>query len=58
MENVANGAQAPADHAQPSAGELVKRLSEQVSLLVRDALKLAQLEMTRKGNEIKERAHS
>lgn len=30
-------------------GELVKHLSEQVSRLVRDELKLAQLEMTRKG---------
>lgn len=34
-----------------SAGELVKQLSEQVSTLVRDELKLAQLEMTRKGKE-------
>jgi hypothetical protein len=44
-----------ADSAQPSptqersAAELVKELSEQVSVLVRDELKLAQLEMTRKG---------
>jgi hypothetical protein len=51
MENLANGAQAPADHEQPSAGELVKRLSEQVSVLVRDELKLAQLEMSRKGKQ-------
>jgi uncharacterized membrane protein YqjE len=51
MENVASGAQAPADHEQPSAGELVKRLSEQVSVLVRDELKLAQLEMSRKGKQ-------
>jgi hypothetical protein len=34
-----------------SAGELVKLLSEQVSVLVRDELKLAQLEMTRKGRQ-------
>ena len=34
-----------------SAGELVKQLSEQVSALVRDELKLAQLEMTRKGKQ-------
>ena len=34
-----------------SAGELVKQLSEQVSVLVRDELKLAQLEMTRKGKQ-------
>src|ERR1700744_1171865 len=44
-------AQATADHQQPSTGELVKRLSEQVSALVRDELKLAQLEMTRKGKQ-------
>ena len=34
-----------------SAGELVKQMSEQVSTLVRDELKLAQLEMTRKGKQ-------
>jgi uncharacterized membrane protein YqjE len=34
-----------------STGELVKQVTEQVSLLVRDELKLAQLEMTRKGKE-------
>jgi len=34
-----------------SAGELVRQLSEQVSALVRDELKLAQLEMTRKGKQ-------
>src|SRR5512146_1305152 len=34
-----------------STGELVKLLTEQVSVLVRDELKLAQLEMTRKGKE-------
>lgn len=34
-----------------SAGDLVKQLSEQVSVLVRDELKLAQLEMTRKGKQ-------
>jgi hypothetical protein len=45
------------DGAQPSAapklstGELVKQLSEQVSALVRDELKLAQAEMTRKGKQ-------
>jgi Putative Actinobacterial Holin-X, holin superfamily III len=51
MEQAPNGAQAIADHAQSSTGELVKRLSEQVSVLVRDELKLAQLEMTRKGKQ-------
>ena len=34
-----------------SAGELVKMVSEQVSVLVRDELKLAQLEMTSKGKQ-------
>jgi uncharacterized membrane protein YqjE len=36
---------------EPSAGELVKQLSEQVSVLVRHELRLAQLEMTRKGKQ-------
>ena len=43
-----------ADHAaarEQSTGELVKQVTEQVSLLVRDELKLAQLEMTSKGKE-------
>jgi hypothetical protein len=35
--------------ADRSAGDLVKDLSEQVSRLVRDELKLAQVEMTAKG---------
>lgn len=39
------------DVPEPSTGELVKLLSEQVSTLVRDELKLAQLEMTRKGKQ-------
>ena len=34
-----------------STGELVKQVAEQVSVLVRDDLKLAQLEMTRKGKQ-------
>ena len=34
-----------------STGELVKQLSEQVSVLIRDELKLAQLEMTQKGKQ-------
>ena len=33
------------------AGDLIKQLSEQVSVLVRDELKLAQLEMRRKGKQ-------
>jgi putative superfamily III holin-X len=50
MEHVADGAQPPASQER-STGELVKLLSEQVSVLVRDELKLAQLEMTRKGKQ-------
>ena len=34
-----------------STGELVKRLSEQVSVLIRDEMKLAQVEMTGKGKQ-------
>ncbi len=43
------GAAHPAAAGDRPAGELVKQLSEQVSRLVRDELRLAQLEMTRKG---------
>jgi uncharacterized membrane protein YqjE len=50
MEPVAGVEQQPSAQDR-SAGELVKQLSEQVSTLVRDELKLAQLEMTRKGKE-------
>lgn len=50
MKNLEDGAQPSAIHAR-STGELVKLLSEQVSVLVRDELKLAQLEMTRKGKQ-------
>ena len=41
----------PSETLERSAGELVKQMSEQVSTLVRDELKLAQLEMTRKGKQ-------
>jgi hypothetical protein len=34
-----------------STGELVKMMSEQVSVLIRDELKLAQLEMTSKSKQ-------
>jgi uncharacterized membrane protein YqjE len=34
-----------------STGELVRQLSEQVSVLVRDELKLARIEMSRKGKK-------
>jgi hypothetical protein len=42
------GAAAAQEH---SAGELVKQMTEQVSTLVRDELRLAQIEMTRKGKQ-------
>ncbi len=41
----------PSETSERSTGELVKQMSEQVSTLVRDELKLAQLEMTRKGKQ-------
>ena len=48
MNHSADGAQPSPTQERPTA-ELVKQLSEQISVLVRDELKLAQLEMTRKG---------
>jgi Flp pilus assembly protein TadB len=50
MEHLADGAQ-PTAIRDRSTADLVKLLSEQVSVLVRDELKLTQLEMTRKGKE-------
>jgi hypothetical protein len=50
MTDAVDGARPPASQER-SAGELVGLLSEQVSVLVRDELKLAQLEMTRKGKQ-------
>jgi hypothetical protein len=50
MEDNGDGGKAPPAQER-STGELVKALSEQVSVLVRDELKLAQLEMTRKGRQ-------
>jgi VIT1/CCC1 family predicted Fe2+/Mn2+ transporter len=51
MEDTANAVQPHAAAQEVSAGDLVKQLSRQVSVLVRDELKLAQLEMTRKGKQ-------
>jgi hypothetical protein len=48
MKHLADVAQPTARHER-STGDLGKLLSEQASVLVRDELKLAQLEMTRKG---------
>ena len=50
MERNSRATQPPAGQ-EPSTGELVRQLSEQVSVLVRDELKLARLEMTRKGKQ-------
>ena len=50
MNHVPTDGQAPPS-ADRSTGELVKQLSEQVSSLVREEVKLAQLEMTRKGKQ-------
>ena len=43
-------AQPPGDR-EYSTGELVKMMTEQMSVLIRDELKLAQLEMTSKGKQ-------
>jgi Protein of unknown function (DUF3618)/Putative Actinobacterial Holin-X, holin superfamily III len=49
VESSADVAQYPGqDH---STSELVKQLSEQVSVFIRDELKLAQVEMTREGKQ-------
>ena len=45
---VSSSAQSPPER-EASTGELVKQLSEQVSTLVRDELKMARLELARKG---------
>ena len=47
-----NGSARPAVAPEASAGELVKQLSEQVSRLIRDELKLAEYEMTSKARRI------
>ena len=41
----------PGQDREQSTGELVKMMTEQVSVLIRDELKLAQLEMTSKGKQ-------
>jgi hypothetical protein len=47
-----NGSARPAVAPEASAGELVKHLSEQVSRLIRDELKLAEYEMTSKARRM------
>jgi uncharacterized membrane protein YqjE len=49
VEHTADAGQAPGQDR--SAGELVKQLTEQVSVLIRDELKLARVEMTQKGKQ-------
>ena len=49
MDHTAGVTQSPG--GDRSTGELVKQLSEQVTMLIRDELKLAQVEMTRKGKQ-------
>src|SRR6266487_3952036 len=39
------------EHPEHSVGELVKTMTEQVSVLIREELKLAQLEMANKGKQ-------
>jgi hypothetical protein len=46
------GSTSPGGAAERSAGELVKDMTELVPRLVRDEIKLAQLEMTQKGKQI------
>ena len=50
MSETTSGSRPAAAQDRPT-GELVKELSEEVSHLVRDELRLAQLEMTRKGKQ-------
>jgi hypothetical protein len=50
MNRSVDGAQAPPSQERPT-GELVRQLSEQVSALAREEVKLAQLEVARKGKQ-------
>lgn len=51
MRESANNSNQPVAAQGQSTGDLVRQLSEQVSRLVRDELKVAQLEMTSKGKQ-------
>src|SRR6185312_7711265 len=51
MENETQVRSTPVRAEERPTGELVKDLSEQISRLVRDELRLAQVEMTRKGKQ-------
>jgi hypothetical protein len=50
MAQTINAGSEPAT-GEHSAAELIKQVTEQTSVLIRDELKLAQLEMTRKGKQ-------
>src|SRR5216684_2578409 len=50
MDEYVTESERPRAQERP-AGELVRDLSEQISRLVRDELRLAQLEMARKGKQ-------
>ena len=52
MSQTAGSAGPTAPQQQRSAGELVKEMTELVPRLVRDEIKLAQLEVTQKGKQI------
>jgi uncharacterized membrane protein YqjE len=51
MTDYASAHSAPPPPRDPSLGDLVSQVSEQTSRLVRDELRLAQLEMTQKGKK-------
>ena len=51
MTETANGVPPQAERGEHSAADLVKQVTEQASVLVRDEIKLAQLEMARKGKQ-------
>jgi uncharacterized membrane protein YqjE len=51
MNERTRGDAAPAMDQDRPIGDLAKQLSEQVSRLIREELRLAQLEMTRKGKQ-------
>lgn len=51
MTRSADGPRPSSSTQDRPVGELITQLSEQVSVLVRDELRLAQMEMTRKGKQ-------
>ncbi len=51
MTETANGVPRQAGPGEHAAADLVKQVTEQASVLLRDEIKLARLEMTRKGKQ-------